>query len=302
MTSPYPRPQAHPPLFLAHQATERFQAGADDYPTVRRALLRLAPLTAQRSTDDYRRLINLMVTVRRLHAARQARLTRLSLRAKADPQGTDPLTRWYAAVLSERLDDPAAPVRPPPLLRPQALLALDTRDLERHSANALAQALWAVHQGERQWQGIPTKPSISQAQAPGEKVTASLPQPERLEVSVPESAYGPALTLHLYRSDYERLLRDWGYFRTARTQRLRAELAGSGNARALDELTGLALEGAGRPNLAQAWCSYVEGPRLGDIFRAHVSGSMQLCPGRTGDLREAALAVLAMCRVHRGRG
>ena len=171
------------------------------------------------------------------------------------------------------------------------------RDLDRTRSNALAHALWAVHQGERDWTPLPVKDSDSTLAPGGEPTTGRPTGPSYLVVAVPESAYGPACRLELYRADYEALLALWGYDRAARARRLRDKLRGSSSPEDLDALFDLACASAAHPNLALSWHGYVTSSRLGDVFREHTSGGMQLSPNRSGDLREALREVYAQCRV-----
>lgn len=171
------------------------------------------------------------------------------------------------------------------------------RDLDRTRSNALAHALWAVHQGERDWTPLPVKDSDSTLAPGGEPTTGRPTGPSYLVVAVPESAYGPACRLELYRADYEALLALWGYDRAARARRLRDKLRGSSPAD-LDALFDLAVQSATHPNLALSWHGYVTSSRLGDVFTPHAaSGGMQLASHRSGDLREALREVYAQCRV-----
>ncbi len=111
------------------------------------------------------------------------------------------------------------------------------------------------------------------------------------------SPYSEAFTLHLYRTDHERLLEDWGDYRVTSAQHPVSKLWASGvPTDDLKALHSLAIHAVGRPNLALVWHSYVSGARLNDVFVLHSSGSMQLAPRRNGDLREAVLSIYAECR------
>lgn len=109
-------PQALPPLFLAARALDRFRSSPmPDYPEVRRTLLahaRRARTAGQRL--DHAKIIGLLLEARQLQQAREAALTRLILTHKRDPDGSDALTQWYAAMLGEA-DKPApkTPSEPP---------------------------------------------------------------------------------------------------------------------------------------------------------------------------------------------
>lgn len=172
---------------------------------------------------------------------------------------------------------------------------LAQRNTERFSSNALATALWALHQGDRDWTPIPTGGASSTTPPSG------TPRPigaAYLEVHVPETAFGPAHRLRLYRHDYEQLLDLWGYHSVTRATRLAAKLRGTGSLdRDVQDLYDLALSSAKHPNLARAWHGYLTGTRLGDVFAEHSSGTMQLAPRRSGDLREALLEIYRQCQV-----
>lgn len=171
------------------------------------------------------------------------------------------------------------------------------RDLDRVRSNALAHALWALHHGDRDWTPLPVKDSDSTLAPGGEPTTGRPTGPSYLVVQVPPSAYGDACRLELYRADYEALLAVWGYDRAARARRLRDKLRGGSAPEDLDALFDLAVQSAAHPNLALSWHGYVTSPRLGDVFRVHASGGMQLSPNRSGDLREALQEVYCQCRV-----
>lgn len=171
------------------------------------------------------------------------------------------------------------------------------RDRLLLGANALAHALWGIHQGHRSWTPLGVKPSTAQASAPQEQRTnGTFPSPERLELRVP----GTDLELHLYRAEYDALLESWGWGRLVRAESLSARLklgAGSETRRDVDALHALALSAAAHPNLALSWHGYVTAPHLADVFAPHSTGTMQLAPRRNGDLREAVLAIYALCRL-----
>ncbi|UQN10385.1 hypothetical protein [Deinococcus sp. QL22] len=171
------------------------------------------------------------------------------------------------------------------------------RDRTLIAANALAHALWGIHQGHRSWTPLGVKPSTAQATAPQEQRTnGTFPSPERLELQVP----GEAMELHLYRAEYDALLESWGWGRLVKAESLSARLklgAGSEARRDVDALYDLALSAAGHPNLALSWHGYVTRAFLGDVFTPHSSGTMQLASRRSGDLREAVLAIYALCRL-----
>ncbi|KQR33138.1 hypothetical protein [Deinococcus sp. Leaf326] len=172
------------------------------------------------------------------------------------------------------------------------------RDLDRVRSNALAHALWAVHQGERDWTPLPVKDSDSTLAPGGEPTTGRPTGPSYLVVQVPPSAYGDPCRLELYRADYEALLAVWGYDRAARARRLRDKLRGSSAPDDLDALFDLACASAAHPNLALSWHGYVTSSRLGDVFAPHAaSGGMQMASHRSGDLREALQEVYCQCRV-----
>jgi hypothetical protein len=171
------------------------------------------------------------------------------------------------------------------------------RDLDRFRANTLATALWALHHGDRDWTPLPVKDSDSTLAPGGEPTTGRPTGPSYLVVQVPPSAYGDPCRLELYRADYEALLAVWGYDRAARARRLRDKLRGGSAPEDLDALFDLAVQSAAHPNLALSWHGYVTSPRLGDVFRVHASGGMQLSPNRSGDLREALQEVYCQCRV-----
>ncbi|THF70325.1 hypothetical protein E7T06_07580 [Deinococcus sp. Arct2-2] len=71
--------------------------------------------------------------------------------------------------------------------------------------------------------------------------------------------------------------------------------AGSQARRDVDALYNLAPSAAAHPNLALSWHGYVTGGGLSDVFFQHSSGTMQFSPHRNGDLREAVLAIYALC-------
>lgn len=108
-------PQTLPPLFLAARALDRFRGSpTPDYPEVRRTLL--AHAQRARTADqrlDHAKIIGLLLEARQLHQAREAALTRLMLAHKRDPDGSDTLTQWYAAMLGEA-DRPAKTPSEPP--------------------------------------------------------------------------------------------------------------------------------------------------------------------------------------------
>jgi hypothetical protein len=169
-----------------------------------------------------------------------------------------------------------------------------SRDRALVGANALAHALWGIHQGHRSWTPLGVKPSTAQASAPQERRTnGSFPTPERLELRLPDGG-----ELHLYRAEYEALLNSWGWERLVKAEGLAARLkdkADQNTRRDVEALYDLALSAAAHPNLAMSWHGYVTGGYLGDVFAPHSSGTMQLAPRRNGDLREAVLAIYALC-------
>lgn len=184
---------------------------------------------------------------------------------------------------------------------------LSRRDAERWAANAVALALWAVHQGERSWEAIPTRPTTLQASAPRGEPSSSVSGPAQLTVRVPARREHAPRTLILYRADYDRLLALWGYGQVVTAERhsevllkgtrgLTSSLTGRAMKESVAAITELALQGCAHPNLARSWHGYVTGARLGDVFAEHSSGSVQLAPRRSGDLREAALEIARQCR------
>ena len=265
-----------------------------------RALLVLAG-TVRQDRAAYTGVVQVMAEVRAAVAAELAETAKTTMRDKRNPPGDDPLTRWYAAHLGEAT--PASSPTQQQRERQQRQNAvtgqLRQRDAARLAANALAHALWAVHQGERDWTPLATKPSTLQAHAPhGEAPGTSVSGPAYLEVTVSGSPFGPAHALRLFRVDYERLLEAWGYHRVARASRLREKLRGTGaGADDVDALFTLALDASAAPNLARAWHAYIGSGRLGDVFRIHGSGTVQLSSGRSGDLREAVMELHAQCAV-----
>jgi hypothetical protein len=109
---------------------------------------------------------------------------------------------------------------------------------------------------------------------------------------------GAEIELHLYRAEYEALLNSWGWERLVKAEGLAARLkdkADQNTRRDVDALYDLARSAAAHPNLALSWHGYVTGAKLSDVFVQHSSGSMQLSPHRNGDLREAVLAIYALC-------
>ncbi len=241
----------------------------DGYAATRRALLILAKSAKKEDLTIYAGVVQVMADVRAAVAAEQAQTAKAAMKDKRNPPGDDPLTRWYAGQLGEAT--PASSPTQQQRERQQRQNAvtgqLKSRDAARLSANALAHALWAVHQGERDWTPLATKPSTSQAQAPTGQGSSSVSGPAYLEVTVPPSHFGPAHTLRLFRADYERLLTLWGYDRVARASRLRQKLRGAGSPPDdVEALFTLALDGSAAPNLARAWHEYVAGGRLGDVF------------------------------------
>ncbi|CAM4160469.1 hypothetical protein [Deinococcus marmoris] len=271
----------------------------DGYAATRRALLILAQSAKQEDRSIYAGVVQVMVDVRAAVATELAQTAKATMRDKRNPPGNDPLTRWYAGQLGEATPASSPTQQQRELSQRQNAVTgqLRQRDAARMAANALAHALWAVHQGERDWTPLATKPSILQAQAPTGQPSGSVSGPSYLEVTVPGSEFGPSQTLRLFRVDYERLLALWGYDRVARASRLRQKLRGAGSPPDdVEALFTLALDGSTAPNLAHAWHGYVTGTRLGDVFSAHSSGTVQLAPRRNGDLRQAVMELHAQCQ------
>lgn len=181
--------------------------------------------------------------------------------------------------------------------RPHVQAQQRQRDLDRFRANALAHALWALHQGHRDWTPLPTT-TPDTTRPPAEDPIKRPLGAAYLDVQVPETQYGPACTLRMWRHNYEELLDLWGYHRVTRANRLRDKLRATSSSDDLTALHALALDSARHPNLAMSWHAYVTGSRLGDVFTPHqASQSMQLASGRSGDLREALNQVYAQAQV-----
>lgn len=230
------------------------------------------------------------------------RLAELRARTKDDKWRPTPAfkptrTHWRESSVSQRTreaeqraDSDASP------RRAQVQAERDRQYAERWGANAVAQAVWAVHQGERDWEAIPTRPTTLPAYAPSGESSSSVSGPARLTIRVPARQDQPERRFYLFRSDYDQLLELWGYARVAQAHTLATSLRISGSRAEVDALYTLALGSARHPNLARSWHAFVTSPRFGDLFREHVSGTVQLNPNRNGDLREAALEVFRQCQ------
>lgn len=236
----------------------------------------------------YRDVMHTLIELRARRKDDQWRPTDTQRQQRAHLREHSPMTVMRLA--DQRLQSPLSETRP------AAQQELARRDAERWAANAVAQALWGVHQGERDWEAIPTRPTTLQASAPSGETSSSVQGPAQLTVRVPARRDAPPRTLILYRSDYDRLLALWGYDQVVQARRYGARLQGTAPQAVVDDLVNLAIQSASHPNLARSWHGYVSGARLGDVFAEHSSGTLQLAPRRNGDLREAALEIARQCR------
>ena len=288
-------PKRRPPRLASRDEADRIAHRAWTDPTetglkrARQQLVRLMWRARRAGNPDRRAAYRpAYLRVLAMQAAREWEITPHERAARIRNRADEP---QYHREAGQRCEAAASP------RRLQLRSEQHQRDLDRTRSNALAHALWAVHQGERDWTPLPVKDSDSTLAPGGEPTTGRPTGPSYLVVAVPESAYGPACRLELYRADYEALLALWGYDRAARARRLRDKLRGGSSGEDLDALFDLAVQSATHPNLALSWHGYVTSSRLGDVFREHTSGGMQLSPNRSGDLREALREVYAQCRV-----
>lgn len=254
----------HPTQARAHSILAAYQAARITPQAARTELLDL--IMAARTGPETWTLLGLQRTLRAFRLARLALPAKRRLRPEPDPAARAHLDAEFAATHHRR-----------------------------HAANALAHALWAVHQGDREWESIPTRSTLLQASAPTGPSSGSVTGPARLTVRVPESTWGGAGTLTLYRTEYEHLLSAWGIDRAraaaALTKDMRAAFV---PASIIEQAATLTLDAATHPNLARSWHAYLTSPRLGDVYAPHSSGTMQLAPRRSGDLREALERIMVL--------
>lgn len=287
--TPSPRSRLPTTAQRAGQIAHRRPETPEGYAQTARALLALATEARAAGDAPALRAARQAMAVQRAHWQRTIGAQgAASMRLKRNPTAADPLTLWYAATLG-------APVEPLPTTPPPPTPAHE-RDQLRLGANALAHALWALSQGERTWEALPTRPHTLPVQGGGSP-RSSTPGAAVLTVRVPAVGPLPPLRALLYRADYEGLLLDWGYARVQQADRVAARLRVGALGADVDLLLAMALEGERSPNLARAWHAYVTSARLGDVFIPHASGSVQLSPNRSGDLREAVLQLYGRCRV-----
>jgi len=204
-----------------------------------------------------------------------------------------------------------------PNLTPPPREQLRDAYVQRWQANAVAQAIWATHHGEREWMMLSRSVQTTIAAAVGEDVPKSTRPPsggerthgsptptgDHLDIRVPacHEIHYPGEMLRLLRADLQKLEADWGLDVLRRVDALRRKTGfETGESRSLDELVGMVSGHARRPNLAMSWHGYLSAPRLANIFLLHAGrgerASVQRANGRSGDLGEAALGVAGLCR------
>jgi len=179
------------------------------------------------------------------------------------------------------------------------------QDVERWRANTLAEALWGIAHGIRDWESIPTRPHTQPAFLADAKVTASVPQPQRLLVRVPGLPQIGIIThdIVLYRKDYDALLEEWGYtaLKAAEAIRARHEARQGKRGQGVDMERLLSIVESGRirhPALALAWAGYLASARLAAVFTYHPhSRTVQVAARQNGDLRECVLQLRDYARV-----
>lgn len=176
------------------------------------------------------------------------------------------------------------------------------RQLARWRAQAVCEALWAVHHGHRDWEHIPTRPCIMQARVSEGQTTGSVATPQRLVVRVPAL---PPLGIaehevRLYRAEYEGLMLEWGVtqlrkLRTLRS-RVQAKLRAQTDSRELAELVEMAETGqVAQPARALPWADFLDSPRLSVVFAYQPERrDVRLAPRKGGDLRECLMELAAL--------
>lgn len=269
----------------------------------RRAMTRPAQPRARATHPAQARAHTILAAFQAAHITPQVARTELLTLVMAARTGTERWTllglqRTLRAFRLARLALPAnRRLRPEPDPATRAKLDAEFRHAHhrRHAANALAQALWAVQQGDREWESIPTRPTTLQAAAPTGPSSSSVTGPARLTVRIPASPWGAAGTLTLYRAEYERTLSAWGIDRARAATALTADMRAAFVPDAIiEQAAALTLDAATHPNLARSWHAYITSPRLSDIYAPHSSGTMQLAPRRNGDLREALERIMVL--------
>lgn len=278
-------------------------------------------------------------------AARSARTLSKTGAVITDPLGYEPVRVWWEALV---LDDQARQRRErryaarklrdarqlakadgikglraadaleyarPKALAPSPRQQLQDAYVQRWQANAVAQAVWATHHGEREWLMLSRSVQTVIAAALGEDVPKSTRPPsggerthgsptlsgDHLDIRVPACPeihyYGDVL--RLLRADLGNLEADWGLDVLRRADALRRKTGfEAGESRNLDELVGMISGHARRPNLAMSWHGYLSSPRLSNIYLLHATErpTVQRAAGKSGDLGEAALLVSGLCR------
>jgi len=172
------------------------------------------------------------------------------------------------------------------------------RNLIRWRAEAVCEALWALNNGDRNWEAVSTRSTLLPSHSSDVEMTGSSSGPRRLTIRVPELAVLriEEHTLRLYRAEYDAMLAAWGYTSMRKVETLRERIVATNAqaASAVDELTRLAMNAyVSRPALALAWSNYLSSDRMPTIFEFHAqSRGVQLAPRRSGDLRNCALELV----------